>query len=88
MKDLGYGIINFNGKEYALTDNAYYESGYGRGFSEFFTDVESGKMEYYTAQAVDENGNYKIYWKITNPDAELEEDMCDWDNVDAVELID
>ena len=45
-------------------------------------------MEYYTAHAVDENGNYKIYWKITNPDAELEEDMCDWDNVDAVELID
>lgn len=89
MKDLGYGIINFNGKEYALTENAYYESGYGRGFSEFFTDVESGKMEYYTAQAVDESGNnYKIKWKITNPDAELEEDMCDWDNADAVELID
>lgn len=85
---IDYGTTNFEGKEYKLTQDAYYESGYGNGFSEFFTDVDSGKMEYYTANAVDENGRtYQVYWKITNPDAELSEDMCDWDNASAVEPI-
>ena len=53
---IDYGTTNFEGRKYTLTQDAYYESGYGNGFSEFFTDVDSGKMEYYTANAVDENG--------------------------------
>lgn len=89
MENVSYGVINFNKKKYTLTEDAHYESSYGRGVSEFFKDVESGKMEYYTAKAVDEDGNYyNVFWKIISPDAELEEDMCDWDNADAVELID
>ena len=82
-------MIKFNGKEYALTEQAYYVYNYGKGFSEFYTDSESGKIEYFTAKAVDENENsYQLFWKIVNPDADLEEDMCDWDKVSKVEVID
>lgn len=88
MKDLGYGIWEIDGKKYALTQDAYYETVYGEGVSRLITEPESGKWEYYTAKAVDENGKtYQFYWKITNPDAEHEDEMCDWGDVYEVKEI-
>lgn len=85
---IDYGTVIYKGKKYALVEDAYYNCNYGRGFSDFYTDVASGKMEYYTASAVDEKGNrYQVYWKITNPNAEFEWELCDWDNVSAVKPI-
>lgn len=73
-----YGTTLFEGKEYTLTQDAYYAEGRGQ----------------YTAHAVDEDGNeYMIYWNIVaeaNEDGyyECEEDeMCDWDEADEIEKL-
>lgn len=39
----------------------------------------------YTASAVDENGDtFNVYWEILYPEAELEEDACNWQCPDRV----
>lgn len=88
MKDYGYGIFEYNGKSYAAKESATYTDWYEKGFSDFFTDVDSGHCEAYRAVAVDEEGN-EVYllWKIANPNAEMEEDMCDWNEITAIEGI-
>ena len=69
MKD--YGKVTFEGKEYTLTQEAYYQAGEGK----------------YMASAIDAEGNeYNVWWTITNPDAEEECDMCDWDEPESVEM--
>jgi hypothetical protein len=41
--------------------------------------------EYYTATALDGNGNFlDMYWKITNPGAPDGADVCDWPNPDHI----
>lgn len=70
MKD--YEKVTFEGKEYTLTQEAYYQAGEGK----------------YTASAIDAEGNeYNVWWTITNPDAEEESDMCNWDEPESVERI-
>lgn len=68
-----YGSVLFEGEEYELTQQAHY--------------CESAGDEY-TAHAFDKNGDeYYVYWDIINPDAEEEENMCDWDNPARVSRI-
>lgn len=68
--------INFEGKTYTLTQDAYYSNG------------NDGQ---YQAAAVDKDGRtYMVYWNILegHEDDENEDTMCDWDNPDEVTLID
>ena len=75
-----------------------YEQGVDKGFivykglvleltQEGYMDYRCEKGDYYVALAIDKDGNdYEIIWQITNPDAENEEDACDW-NIYTVEEI-
>lgn len=68
--------IEFEGKNYTLTQEAYYSNG------------NEGQ---YQASALDEDGNaYIVLWRILDghEDDDNEDTMCDWDNPFAVELID
>ena len=70
-----------------LTQSPYVE-GYAGAFYRYTTD--EGKPSacgiwdnWYTAEAVDENGkHYSLVWTISNMDALQagDEDCCDWDN--------
>jgi hypothetical protein len=78
MKDLGYGVVEFEGKEYALKEQASYA---------FW------KKETYQADAIGEDGKkYLIYWDVlddykngTDEYQEDEEKACDWENPCDVE---
>lgn len=81
-----YGKVEFEGKEYALAQNAY-------------LSPYSGEEDTYIASAVDVEGNqYKITWEFTddaheaienNNEAFLEDEsnMCDWENPYEVQRI-
>lgn len=64
--------VEFENKEYELTQDAYYSN---------------GNEGYYQAAAEDAEGNvYMVYWEIQRPDAD-EEDCCDWNEPSRVEFI-
>ena len=74
-------------KRIKLTQNAYYVGG------EYRLHTEGGDLSktvlngYYTASAVDEEGNeYSIYWSIANREAfdAGDEDCCNWENPEEV----
>ena len=68
-----YGSVLFEGEEYELTQQAYYNEATGNE---------------YQAHAFDKNGEeFYVFWDIKNPNAEEEEDMCDWDNPTRVSRI-
>jgi len=70
IKDLGFGVVEFEGKEYALEQQAY-------------IDGVQGREPYYKATAVDKNGNqYEVAWDVVENWEQIddEEEMCDWDN--------
>ena len=68
-----YGSVLFEGEEYELTQQAYYNEATG---------------DEYQAHAFDKNGEeFYVFWNIKNPEAEEEEDMCDWDNPECVERV-
>ena len=81
-----YGKVEFEGKEYALAQNAH-------------LSPCSGEEDTYIASAVDVEGNqYKITWEFTddaheaienNNEAFLEDEsnMCDWENPYEVQRI-
>ena len=62
---------NFEGKEFTLTQEAYYNAGSGM----------------YEAHAADESGKeYMAYFEILegHEDDEFEDTMCDWDNATSI----
>ena len=67
-------IVKFNGQEYTLTQEAYYNC--------------HPDKPMYLAEAMDREGySYLIKWAITHPQAENEDEMCDWENAtDVIEL--
>lgn len=77
MKDQGFGIVTFEGKEFALTQQAY-------------VDGPANGTPYYKASAVDQKGNeYEVTWEVVEnwEQVEDESEMCDWDNpVEVVAL--
>lgn len=81
---MDYGEVNYKGRKIKLTECGNYHCFYGSGISEFFTDVETGKIEYYSAKGIDEDGKKVVVkWKII-ADAENEEDCCNWERPDEV----
>lgn len=77
MKDYGFGIVEFEGKEYTLTQDAY-------------IDGSADETPYYRAMAEDAEGNeYEVFWDVLEnwKEIEDEQEMCDWDNPAKVELI-
>ena len=71
-----YGRVEFGGKWYTLTQDAWYS------YTDAFGDV------WYEASAVASNGDiYSVIWKATNPEAENEDEVCDWNNPYSVRFI-
>lgn len=72
-----YGTVEFEGKQYTLTQQPYID----------------GKMDdrpYYKAIAVDKNGNeHEVVWDVVDNWEEIEDESesCDWDEPESVEKI-
>lgn len=67
-----------------LTQNAFFENGPQRIYDEAGNETIYIIRDYYTAQAVDENGNeYFLFWETLDDydinTAEDDESACDWD---------
>lgn len=82
--------VNFNGKIYTLTEEAYVQDGFKRNWYGLGLDDE---RPFYIAPAVDEEGSkYEVVWEVYDNWEELEENpdesvMCDWDNPVGVETV-
>lgn len=64
-----FGTVRFEGKEYALTQNAYIDTDFSLNWN----------PSIYTAHAIDEEENdYKVKWEIINHESNDESDACDW----------
>ena len=71
-----YGRVEFGGRWYTLTQDAWY------------TLTDACGNVWYQASAVASNGNiYIVIWKATHPEAENEDEVCDWDEPYDVMLI-
>lgn len=73
-----YGSVRFNCREYVLIQDTYVTGALAN--------------PYYTASAIDENGNeYMVVWEIKDLEnfAELEDESnaCDWDNPSEICLL-
>lgn len=70
-----FGSVVYQGKEYALLQDAYYDH-----------DASYSGYEWYEAQAIDIDGNIEnvVRWEVTDPEAETAEFACDWDNPEDV----
>ena len=71
---IDYGTTNFEGKEYKLTQEAYWNAG----------------IQMYQANAEDEKGDvYIAYFKILeeHKDDENEDTLCDWDYATNIKKI-
>lgn len=66
-----HGSFSDGAKNYYLTN-----------YPEYTRDYTLAEERYhFKAAAVDDDGvDYDIFWKITNPTAEEECDMCNWDD--------
>jgi hypothetical protein len=71
MANAKFGTVNHNGKTLTLTQQAFLDC-----------DGSSTGERYYSAGAVDEDGNeYRVHWKIYDGfDGEDEGDACDWES--------
>lgn len=78
MKDLGFGTVKFEGKEYALTQQPY-------------IDGPADGTPYYRAMAVDAEGNeYEVEWEVVEYWEKIEDEqemVEDWDTPVSVEKI-
>lgn len=71
-----YGKVEFGGSWYTLTQDAYYS----------YTDA--CENAWYEAAAVADNGDiYRVLWIATHPEAENDEDVCDWNEPYDVQFI-
>ncbi len=67
--------INFEGKTYTLTQDAY-------------IDGPAEGTPYYRAMAIDQEGNeYEVTWEVVENWEQIEDEseMCDWDSPASVE---
>jgi len=84
-----FGTVTFDGREYALTDQADFTSRLLPGGYINYNDASDGD-EYdfeMSASAIDKDGNeYMVYWMFTNIKGEdaAELDSFDYDDVDRV----
>lgn len=78
MKDQGFGIVTFEGKEYALTQQPY-------------IDGPTGETPFYRASAVDEENNaFEATWDVVDNWQEIEDEqemVEDWDQPSNVKEI-
>lgn len=76
-----YGTVDFDGREYTLTEQAYLYHAQG------LDDIADN---HYRANALDDEGNeYFVYWNPIEGWQQLEDgsDHCDWDNPVMVEQL-
>lgn len=83
-----HGYIMYRGLRYALTQTAYITNGK--------PDWEGKPTTHYEAMCIrtDASPNdrgivpaLKVYWDITNPDAEDESEACDWDDPSDMQML-
>jgi hypothetical protein len=75
------GITVYNGKEYALTDQAEFCGIQNLRIDDSVSVLDSNN---YSAPCIDKIGNeYVAYFEVINDEAELE-DACDWENASYV----
>lgn len=78
VKDLGFGTIEFEGKELALTQDPY-------------IDGPTGEKPVYKALAQDAEGNeYEVEWEVREDWEEIEDEqemVEDWEKPVSVEQI-
>lgn len=70
-----FGTVNFEGKEYALTQDAYING-------------QTWEEVHFLAEAIDQNGNvYTVRWEVKDDFTEEDEDhgfACNWDAPSSV----
>ena len=86
-KEMGnkFGITEYKGKEFALTENAKHTGGEKRIDNSIYVIEVS-----YNSNCIDKEGNeYIAYFKVIDENLDLEDESyaCDWKEADYVELI-
>lgn len=78
MKDLGFGTVEYEGKEYALKQQPY-------------IDGPADETPVYKSTAVDQEGNeFEVEWEVVENFEEIEDEqemVEDWDKPASVEAI-
>lgn len=77
VKDLGFGIVDFDGKKYSLEQQAYIDG------------IQDREL-YYKASALDAEGNKcVVVWDVVDnwEQIEDEQEMCDWESPISIERI-
>lgn len=87
VQDFGFGIVEHDGKEYALEEDAYVVGAREREWNNLALD--DGKP-FYKASAVDQEGkSFEVVWETFEEWEDLynEDEMCDWENPESVNEI-
>lgn len=74
---MNYGIVEFNNTAITLVEQAQ------PAHRHHYDTVEY----YYWARGIDQNGDeYIVEWDVINPDAEQQDEACDWDAPSSVTI--